>query len=216
MFDNIAKLRFEEGTGEEMLATAMLSSEAEIMEFRQPVAAEGRVEDWMTNVLNEMRRTNRLITKEAIFKYGGEMPRIDWMMSYQGMVVLAGNQVWWTWEVEDVFRKVKKGDKMGMKNYARRMHKQIGDLVQKVRQPNLTKNDRKKFNTILIIEVHARDIIDSFVRDSIMDTREFEWESQLRFYWDQLPDELMVRQCTGEFGYGYEYMGLNGRLVITP
>lgn len=49
-----------------------------------------------------------------------------------------------------------------------------------------------------------------------MDTREFEWESQLRFYWDQLPDELMVRQCTGEFGYGYEYMGLNGRLVITP
>lgn len=52
--------------------------------------------------------------------------------------------------------------------------------------------------------------------NSIMDMREFEWESQLRFYWDQLPDELMVRQCTGEFGYGYEYMGLNGRLVITP
>lgn len=59
--------------------------------------------------------------------------RIDWMMFYQGMVVLAGNQVWWTWEVEDVFRKVKKGDKMGMKNYARKMHKQISDLVQKVR-----------------------------------------------------------------------------------
>ena len=75
MFDNIAKLRFEEGAGQEMLASAMLSSEAEIMEFRQPVAAEGRVEDWMTNVLNEMRRTNRLITKEAIFKYGGEMSR---------------------------------------------------------------------------------------------------------------------------------------------
>ena len=75
MFDNSAKLRFEEGAGQEMLASAMLSSEAEIMEFRQPVAAEGRVEDWMTNVLNEMRRTNRLITKEAIFKYGGELSR---------------------------------------------------------------------------------------------------------------------------------------------
>jgi Hydrolytic ATP binding site of dynein motor region len=51
---------------------------------------------------------------------------------------------------------------------------------------------------------------------SILDAREFEWESQLRFYWVNEPDELMVRQCTGEFGYGYEYMGLNGRLVITP
>jgi len=27
---------------------------------------------------------------------------------------------------------VKKGDKMGMKNYAKKMHKQISDLVQKV------------------------------------------------------------------------------------
>lgn len=51
---------------------------------------------------------------------------------------------------------------------------------------------------------------------SIMDANEFEWESQLRFYWVKEPDELIVRQCTGEFGYGYEYMGLNGRLVITP
>lgn len=49
-----------------------------------------------------------------------------------------------------------------------------------------------------------------------MDAKEFEWESQLRFYWEKEPDELVVRQCTGEFGYGYEYMGLNGRLVITP
>ena len=51
---------------------------------------------------------------------------------------------------------------------------------------------------------------------SIMDAREFEWESQLRFYWEKDLDELTVWQCTGSFGYGYEYMGLNGRLVITP
>ena len=56
------------------------------------------------------------------------------MLCYQGMVVLAGNQVWWTWEVEDVFQKVKKGDKMGMKNYARKMHKQIDELVVKVKR----------------------------------------------------------------------------------
>lgn len=51
---------------------------------------------------------------------------------------------------------------------------------------------------------------------SIMDAHEFEWESQLRFYWERESDELVICQCTGKFGYGYEYMGLNGRLVITP
>ena len=85
-------------------------------------------------------------------------------MLYQGMVCLAGNQVWWTWEVEDVFRKVKKGHKVALKEYAKKLHKQIDDLVIQVRSP-LSKNDRAKFNTVLIIDVHARDIIDGFVRD---------------------------------------------------
>ena len=57
------------------------------------------------------------------------------MYDYQGMVILAANQVWWTWEVEDVFRKVKKGDKMGMKNYAKKLHSQIDDLVVQVGWP---------------------------------------------------------------------------------
>ena len=41
--------------------------------------------------------------------------RNEWMKLYQGMIVLAGNQVWWTWEVEDVFHKAKKGGKTAMK-----------------------------------------------------------------------------------------------------
>jgi len=49
----------------------------------------------------------------------------------------------------------------------------------------LTDDARRKVNTIIITDVHARDIIDTFVRDSVMDAREFAWESQLRFYWDK-------------------------------
>jgi dynein heavy chain len=64
--------------------------------------------------------------------------------------------------------------------------------------------------------VHARDIVDSFVRDSILDPRDFEWESQLRFYWQLQINDIKILQCTGFQTYGYEYQGLNGRLVITP
>ncbi|XP_071619148.1 dynein axonemal heavy chain 10 isoform X2 [Heliangelus exortis] len=215
MYDNIASLRFQDGESDKKIVTAMISAEGEVMEFRKAVAAEGRVENWMTAVLEEMRRTNRLLTKEAIFRYCEDRSRVDWMLLYQGMMVLAANQVWWTWEVEDVFQKVKNGEKQAMKLYAKKMHEQIDELVTRITKP-LSKNDRKKYNTVLIIDVHARDIVDTFVRDSILQAQEFEWESQLRFYWDREPDELNVRQCTGTFSYGYEYMGLNGRLVITP
>ncbi|KAF7665535.1 hypothetical protein LDENG_00140280 [Lucifuga dentata] len=215
MYDNIASLRFDVNINGETVAAAMVSSEGEVMELRKPVTTESRVEDWMTGVLLEMRRTNRLITKEAIFHYCADRSRVDWMMLYQGMVVLAANQVWWTWEVEDIFNEIKKGDKHALKNYAKKMHQQIDELVTRITQP-MKKNDRRKINTVLIIDVHARDIVDTFVMNSIIDAREFEWESQLRFYWIKEHDDLFVHQCSASFSYGYEYMGLNGRLVITP
>ena len=75
MFDNVAKLRFTKGAADEPIATAMVSSEGEEMEYKAPVTAEGRVEDWMTNVLNEMRHTNRKLTKEAVFYYQHQKSR---------------------------------------------------------------------------------------------------------------------------------------------
>jgi len=44
----------------------------------------------------------------------------------------------------------------------------------------LSNNDRKKIDMVLTIDVHIRDIVEGFVRDSIMEPTEFEWESQLR------------------------------------
>lgn len=137
------------------------------------------------------------------------------MFDYQGMIVLVTNQVWWTWEIEDVYRKISQGSRNAMKDYAKMLQTQLDDIVIRVRS-SLSKNERTKLTTVLIIDVHARDIVSEFVRDNITDSNVFEWESQLRFYWARDVDNLVIKQCTGKFDYGYEYMGLNGRLVITP
>lgn len=213
MYDNIMQLNFGEGKNENAIV-GMTSSEGEVLPFREPTLIEGRVEEWMGAVQTEMTRTNRLIHKEAVFVYP-DMPRSQWLRSYQGMVTLAASQLWWTWEVEDAFMKIRQGEKMAIKQLSKLLISRLESLVVEVRG-DLSSNDRKILNTQIIIDVHARDIIDRFVRDSIMDIEEFEWESQLRFYWDRTSDNLVVRQCNGVFDYGYEYMGLNGRLVITP
>ncbi len=161
-----------------------------------------------------MKRTIHLITKEAAFHYA-KSERIKWIGQQIGMVAIVGTQIWWTFAVEDVFRRVKAGDKHAMKEESARQTKDLNDIVTKVRS-DITNLERKKINSLIILDVHARDIVDRFVRDSILDAREFEWESQLRFYWSKKEDDIRVRQCTGIFTYGYEYQGLNGRLVITP
>lgn len=91
-----------------------------------------------------------------------------------------------------------------MKNELAKESKDLNDLIALVRQDldNLT---RKSINTLIILDVHGRDIVERFVRDSILDAKEFEWESQLRFYWDKKKDDISIKQCTGNFDYCYEY-----------
>ena len=213
MHDNVIKLNFGAGRFGNTVY-GMSSVEGEVLEFANEVSAEGKVENWMTSVNNEMKRSNRMVHKEAIWKYT-EMSRLEWLLRYSGMSTLAGSQVWWTFQVENAFRKFKGGNKYAMKDFLAQCTSQLEELVIQVRS-DLTANTRRKINTQIIIDVHARDIIDRFVRDSVNDASDFEWESQLRFYWDHDSDQLVVKQCSGAFMYGNEYMGLNGRLVITP
>jgi dynein heavy chain, axonemal len=211
LFDNVKDFGFGRGN---KAVTTLASSEGEGFPLRDPSPVEGAVEGWMTAAEAEMKKSLHSIVKEGVFNYA-HTPRLSWVAEQLGMTVCVGSQIWWTWETEDVFRRVRKGDKHAMKNFAERQTKQLLDLVAKVRD-NIPKLHRVKVNTLLIVDVHARDIIDSFVRDSILDAREFAWESQLRFYWNKDIDDVVISQCTGNFRYGFEYMGLNGRLVITP
>lgn len=67
----------------------------------------------------------------------------------------------------------------------------------------LSNNDRLKFKTMTTIDVHARDIIERFVRENVVNAEDFLWESQLRFYWLKHEDNLYVTQCTGICHFRY-------------
>ena len=211
LFDNVKEMQFGRNN---KVVDGMSSVEKEGFVCRKPVPVEGPVEAWMTAAEDEMHSSLQIITKEGVFVYA-QHDRTEWLKLVLGMVGLVGSQIWWTWEVEDTFRQVLNGNKYAMRDLEGKLTGQLNDLVAMVRV-KLDGITRKKVNTLLIIDVHARDIVDGFVRESVLNAKEFAWESQLRFYWDRDIDDCVIKQCTGKFRYGYEYMGLNGRLVITP
>lgn len=57
-------------------------------------------------------------------------------------------------------------------------------------------------------------MVEKLVEDKITDLNDFQWISQLRYYWEG--EDVMVRMITTEAKYGYEYLGNCSRLVITP
>ena len=210
LFDNCAKLLF---STDQKSVMGVSSAEGESFKFKSPVTIQGPVESWMSAVEEEMRSTLRAMSKYGIARYM-TCDREDWIKEQLGMITLVGSQIWWTWEVQNVFKAIREGDKLAMRKYGERLSSQLEVLTKMVRG-ELNSCERKKVNTLMIIDVHARDIISSFVRDSVLDESDFAWESQLRFKWDKERDDIVINQCCGEFRYGYEYMGLNGRLVIT-
>lgn len=63
-----------------------------------------------------------------------------------------------------------------MKNELAKESKDLNDLISLIRT-DIEPLIRKTVNTLIILDVHARDIVERFVRDSILDAKEFEWES---------------------------------------
>lgn len=47
---------------------------------------------------------------------------------------------------------------------------------------------------LITIEVHARDVIDKLTKSNCSSVNDFEWVSQLRFYWDRDLNECVVKQ----------------------
>ncbi|CDI85908.1 hypothetical protein EPH_0064790 [Eimeria praecox] len=210
LFDNCKKLQID-GSGQ---VSGMESEEGETYRFYEPVVTEGPAEEWMTTVDEAMKVSLHRIAKEGVFMYGCE-PRTQWITEQLGMVSCVGSRIWWTWRVEDAFERIEQGDKNALRDEVAIQRQQVSTLIEVVRKP-LEYRARKKVNTLIILDVHARDLVERFVQNAVFSANSFEWESQLRFYWDISIDDIEIRQCTGQFRYGYEYQGLNGHLVITP
>lgn len=107
-----------------------------------------------------------------------------------------------------------------MKEHAAQIVGRIKDLITCVRR-DLTPELRVKIITIITIDVHSRDVIEDFVAKQIVDSGQFQWQSQLKFYMElRNPKDAkkvsVVRICDWMTYYNYEYVGNCGRLVITP
>lgn len=108
LFDNCKEMKFGRSG---KFVTGLESDESEKFDLNEPQKPEGAVEIWMKKIDEEMQMTLHKKTKEGTFNYANK-ERISWVIENLGMIAIVGAQIWWTWRVEDVFRKVREGNKV--------------------------------------------------------------------------------------------------------
>ena len=107
------------------------------------------------------------------------------------------------------------GDSQAIKNFLEFSIRQIDALVALVRT-SLDKQQRMLLGASLTIDVHRRDFTRTLIMKQINTLSDFEWLKQLRYYWDAKEDDAYIKQINSTFTYGYEYLGISPRLVVTP
>jgi dynein heavy chain, axonemal len=166
------------------------------------------VEKWLQQVEDMMILSIRFVIKEATADYL-KTARKQWVVEWSGQIVICSSQVYWTKETEEAM----KAD--NLKDYLETCNAQIRETVGLVRG-KLEMGTRITLGALIVIDVHARDVLKQLVAEGVNSTNDFQWLAQLRYYWDDTRNKMFVRMITTNLEYAYEYLGNSGRLVITP
>ncbi|TGZ70620.1 hypothetical protein CRM22_003101, partial [Opisthorchis felineus] len=206
-FEGIAKLEFDN----RLDIKAMFSSEGEKIVLSQVVStseARGAVEKWLLQVQESMLLSVRDVIAAAREAYEIEN-REDWVCSWPGQVVLCVSQIFWTLDVHEYLRY----GVQGLQNYHQKLDQQMADIVRLVRG-KLNAQQRITLGALVVIDVHARDVVRDMIKMEVTSENDFNWLSQLRYYWEE--ENVKVRLTNATVKYAYEYLGNSPRLVITP
>lgn len=129
---------------------------------------------------------------------------MSWVKDWPGQVVLCVSQIFWTSLVHDAIR----SGPNGLHDFWEFLNRQLGDVVELVRG-QLNKQQRITLGALVVIDVHARDVVLELVKAKVESENDFNWLSQMRYYWEE--DNVHVAIINAKVKYAYEYLGNTGR-----
>uniref|UniRef100_A0A1A9WLF5 Dynein heavy chain linker domain-containing protein n=1 Tax=Glossina brevipalpis TaxID=37001 RepID=A0A1A9WLF5_9MUSC len=209
-FEGISWLTFDDN----MEIVEMISDEDEhvaLVRKINPQSANGLVEIWLKEVESTMLQSVKEQMKFAWEDYY-QVERINWVVTWPGQVVQGISCMAWTYEVEEAI------EAMALPAYVEKCNAQIGDLVKLVRK-DLASGTRITIEALIVLDVHARDVVKYLLDMDVSTLLDFDWMSQLRYYWrsvDKKDEWVFVSMVVTDVKYGMEYLGNTTRLVVTP
>lgn len=225
MFDRLSNI-LQSTDGQQV--TGLETTDGEHLLFRVPVsvAVHRPLEVWVNEVIQEMRNSMRGTIKQAVFEYGRDVDqftiwsREEWARRFTTVAILTASSIWWTLEVEEVFLRMRSGNSRAMKELLATQNHGLDETLRRIRGTEgcpvmVCQLERLNWRTISTADIQRRDYVEQFVELGVSSALDFEWDRQLRFYWLKEFDNVVVVQCSSRIMFGYEFIGIPGKLIVT-
>lgn len=212
-FANIKNVLFEKKEKPPYLISQINSKEGEVFNFSDKMQVRGQVEQWLASFETFLFDAVKLSIKKSLMEFYNTT-FIEWLTGQYGEVAAVIVQISFSASVEKISLSIDEKRKQ-LKEYCDNLKKNIGVLSEYVKKV-LLEFERNKAVALIIILVHARDILSVLIKYGFVTDQDFEWTRYLRYCWDEETNSCIIKQSISSFYYGYEYLGCSPRLVITP
>ena len=219
-------------SADETLIEGVTSKEGESVDFAQPINLKEhpKINDWLSMIEHEMRNNlaHRLtVAVQEVKQFNGSdfnpEAYVEWVDKFQAQLIVLASQVFWSERVEEALVTMETQgttpDNSPINSVLASVEYTLNVLADCVLQdqPNLR---RKKLEHLIIESVHQRGVIRELIQKDVSQPKDFHWLSHMRFYFDaaqpKVLDKLSVHMAAATFHYGFEYLGVQDRLVQTP
>ncbi|KAL3112905.1 hypothetical protein niasHT_015611 [Heterodera trifolii] len=220
MFAGIMAVEFNE---QSRTISAIVSREGESVTLKCPVDLKQlpKIDEWLRGLEREMQSTLATLLGESLSSFSKLIIEniqheelMEWMDLYPAQIIGICVDVWWSSAVESCLSK-----HGGAENVLQNVEKWLSMLCESVLRDQ-TAIRRKKISNLITEFVHKKNVCRQLVKNNVKNSQDFWWHQNLRIYFNSNEKDprksCFVKMANAEFFYGFEYLGIQEKLVQTP
>lgn len=208
-----------------MDATAVLSSDGEVLPLLEKVGLVDGVEVWVEKLRDSVGHTLQDLNISVVSDCNSSVPMDEWAFKYPSQVCRLGMLYHWTRECEQGITEIRYDRKAlhGLvkkyqANTARLSSVLVRGVWRTIDEPMLPVH-KARLECMITQSMYLRDVIDNICSRKLREVTDFEWRRSVRCYMhpsEEKPSEPMVWILDTAYSYGSEFYGTDCGVALTP